>query len=383
MTPVVRWLVSATVLAGAVGAGALMLLRGEQPEERSAATAGGLALQGMLAELSYEGSDEPAGPWRLELPEDHGAHPNGRAETWAVAAHLRGPGGEDMGIQVALLRVRLMPPDAPPRDSAWGPRALYRAHVTLFDGLTNAAAGEERLHRDVPGVAGHDAALREVWLDNWSIQYGLGEERDQIRLKATVGETEFALSLTPAKDAVALDPEGAGVPFRGYAITRMTAEGLVEDKEERRAVSGFAWLEHLWGDVPLPIGPIVWDRLQLQLDDGTDLSLTRTRRRDGGGTATVAGFAVGPDGRLEPLESPRVEMEPTRTWRGGVAGARYPLDWRLNAGELSLEVSPVVDDQLHGFVSPLWSGTVAAEGRRGSEPVSARGTMLLTASSAP
>ena len=211
---------------------------------------------------------------------------------------------------------------------------------------------------------------------------GKGEEEDGIGLKATVGETELALSLTPAKDAVALEQD-AGAPFRGYAITRMTAEGFVGVGEERQAVRGLAWFEHLWGDVPLPLGPIVWDRLQLHLDDGTDLSLIRTRRRDGSATATVAGFAVGPDGRLEPLEGASVEMEPTRVWRGGASGLRYPVDWQLSTEELSLEVTPLDDNQLHGFVAPLWSGTVMANGHRGSAPVSARGTMLLTASVPP
>ena len=98
---------------------------------------------------------------------------------------------------------------------------------------------------------------------------------------------------------MALEP-GAGAPFRGYTITRMTAEGFVGVGKEQQAVRGLAWLEHLWGDVPLPLGPIVWDRLQLHLDDGTDLSLIRTVAATAAPRPRVAGFAVGPDGRLEP-----------------------------------------------------------------------------------
>ena len=135
----------------------------------------GLDFQDMLAEFSYEDGGAPIAPRRLQLPTDHGAHPDSRAETWSIAAHLRGADGEDVGIQVALLRMRLAPPDAP-HESAWELRAIHRAHVTLFDGSTNATGGEERIHRDVPGVAGHDAARREVWVDNWSILYGQGEE---------------------------------------------------------------------------------------------------------------------------------------------------------------------------------------------------------------
>ena len=31
--------------------------------------------------------------------------------------------------------------------------------------------------------------------------------------------------------------------------------------DDRRPVSGLAWLDHAWGDVPLPLGPIAFDRL--------------------------------------------------------------------------------------------------------------------------
>jgi predicted secreted hydrolase len=39
------------------------------------------------------------------------------------------------------------------------------------------------------------------------------------------------------------------------------------------ALTGTAWLDRLWGDVPLPGGPVLRDRLVLHLSDGTDLSL--------------------------------------------------------------------------------------------------------------
>jgi predicted secreted hydrolase len=245
----------------------------------------------------------------------------------------------------------------------------------LFDGADSTVDGEERFHRDVPGVAGHDAALREVWLDHWTLRYGEGDAGNQISLEATVGHTELRLLLTPAKPAVALNPDEIAAPFRGYSITRLVAEGFLEAGDDRRAVSGLAWLDHFWGDLPLPVGPVALDQLQLQLGDGTDVSVTRTRRRDGRGTSTLTAYSVSPHGEVEVLAG--LEMEVTRTWQGGAQGARFPVDWRIMAGELELRIVPISDDQFHDFVAPLWSGIVTGEGMLGRTPASGRGTLML------
>jgi predicted secreted hydrolase len=92
----------------------------------------------------------------------------------------------------------------------------------------------------------------------------------------------------------------------------------------------------------------------------------------------LAAYAVSATGELEVLAGASLEMEPTRTWRNDAVAARFPLDWRIRAGELQLKVAPIADDQLHDFAAPLWSGIVIVEGVLGKRPVSGRGTLLLT-----
>jgi predicted secreted hydrolase len=362
----------------AAGASIYAVARILQPEPLPTSTASTVDWAATLAGLPDEGFERPSGAWRLDLPADHGAHPNTRTETWTISAHLRNDHGDDMGMQFVLFRVGLVPPNAPPFESAWTPRELYRGHVTLVGGTDERAGGEERFNRAVLGVAGHDAARRQVWLDNWSIDYGQGARGDELRLSATVDTIAVELLFTPAKLAVASDPDGGGAPFRGFSITRMSVQGFIGDQGDRQPVSGLAWLDHLWGDVPLPLGPIAWDRLQLQLDDGSDVAVLRARRRDGGGSATVDGYVVDPGGGVVPLASRSLEMEATRTWRRSRGGVAYPLDWQLSAGELRLRVSPLVDDQLHDFVVPFWSGLVTAQGELRGRAVSGLGTLQLT-----
>ena len=146
-----RWLIavfSAFVLLLAVGGGLYALWRTLQPEPPPAGTAGTVDWAAMLTGLPDEGFDRPSGTWQLELPGDHGAHPNTRAETWTISAHVRDDRGDHIGIQFALLRVGLASPDAPRSKSRWAPRALYRGHVTLLLGTEEPVAGEEQFHRE-------------------------------------------------------------------------------------------------------------------------------------------------------------------------------------------------------------------------------------------
>ena len=76
------------------------------------------------------------------------------------------------GCSLRCFASDLFPPTRREFESAWTPRELYRGHVTLVGGTEERAAGEERFNRAVLGLAGHDAARRQVWLDNWSIDYG-------------------------------------------------------------------------------------------------------------------------------------------------------------------------------------------------------------------
>jgi predicted secreted hydrolase len=370
-----RPLALSAALLLALAAGLYGVTRVRHRETPPPAAAGVVDWDAWLAELSDESFERPSGAWRPELPREHGAHPTARMETWNIAAHLANAGGERLGVQFSLLRVGLRPPDAAQAETPWELRELYRGHVALLS--PERPAGEERFSRAVPGTAGYDEALREVRLDDWSLRFGQGEGGTELRLDASVGGTRLELRLTPAKAAMASAPEG-DAPFRGYSLTRLDVRGRLGAGSALQPVSGLAWLDHAWGELPLPGGPIAWDRLQLQLDDGTDLSLTRARRREGGGSPTVEGYAVGPDGTPERLAGGSIEMEPSRIWRPDRNGAPYPVEWRLAGDGLELSVAPLRDDQLQDFVAPLWSGMVTAEGLADRRRVTGVGTLTLT-----
>ena len=263
-------------------------------------------------------------------------------------------------------------PDANP----WDLRALYRAHVTLAREDERGVLGEERFSRG-GGVAGHDPDAREVWLDHWQLSYGQGAEEDTLIMSASVKDVPIRLVLRPTKSAIQADADGTA-PARGFSISRMSVEGEIGLGEVSTQVSGEAWLDRIWGELPLPGGPLAYDRLALQLEDGTDLSLVRTRRRDRPGSATVEGFIVGELGQTTTVADGDLDMVPTAHWRASRNGSEYPVAWRVSGRGLDLRISPLIEDQTYDFAVRGWNGIVQVEGTSGAVPVKGRGTLQLT-----
>lgn len=375
------WLTALLVvfLSGAIGW--WLLERDGSPGQPAAATvSGNIDWAGVIAGLGYEESFQPpAGPWRLSLPSDHGAHPGTRSESWSLSGTLTRGSQEVVGIQLGLLRVALAPKPERASDSPWRTVEVYRGHLILSDVDAGAVTSAERYSRAAVGLAGHDPAAGRVWLEDWALSYGLGKDGRQLRFEARTRDSELQLLLSPQKTPVGGDQGQSAAPFRGFALTRLTGDGMLIDGSGEEPVSGTLWLDHLWGEVPLPLGPIVWDRLQLQLDDGSEIFALRTRRRDGRGLATVSGYRVDHRGKLSALEDSEARFAPTASyWQDEGGGASYPLRWELATDELTLVVEPLLEAQVHDFAIPLWSGIVSARGSTGGKSVSGTGFLELT-----
>ena len=323
-----------------------------------------------FAAQSQEASFSPlSGPWRLSIPDDHGGHDEARVETWTLLAHLISEDGGALGLQLSMARLGLVPPHALPEASPSVLSALYRAHVILMDAGMESVLGEERLSRGM-GAAGHDLVVREVWLDDWLLAYGEGETGLGLRLDLTVEDVPVSLDLVPAKPAEQI-PQDEGL--RGFAIPRLFVEGLVGGQP----VQGMAVLNHAWGDVPLPGGAVATDILSIQLDDGSDLSLIRTMRRDGRGAAVLDGLisetdatvtTVGDDAySIDRLPGDRRDEDPVLT-----------ATWRISGPGLSLEAVPLLTEDHEDFAFAFSSGLLAVTGIRDGQAVAGLGSLQST-----
>ncbi len=300
-----------------------------------------------------------SGSWQLSLPEDHASHPEANAETWGLIAHLVREDGPPVSAILTLSRFSVAPEPAE-TGNAWTPRAAWLGQAAL---TTPDGRAEERLSRGV-GAAGADAASGTVWLDDWVLQHPTAAGDGSLTLRARVEGHLLDLTLAPVKPPVA-PGEATDGPARGFALPRLEVSGRIGPGETE--LRGVAWLDRLWGDLPAPGGPLVYDRMIVHLDDGTDLSLLRTRRRDGRGGATLDGILVDAGGAGTALAA-------EATWTEG----DVPGVWTVRAPGLALRATELPGGGLRDFAAPVRHAALRVEGTRAGEPVSGTGTLLLS-----
>lgn len=258
----------------------------------------------IYAELAERSSravyGDMSGDWRLRLPEDHGGHEEARVETWSVVAHLGTAEGDALGLQFSMARLGLVPPDEASSAPDLAPSSLYRGHVVFAEGGAGLLLAEERFSRGL-GAAGHDRGTREVWIDDWRLAYDDGSEDFEVDLYLSERDLHVSLRLSPEKPFQPIDADAAR---RGFTSPRLEVTGTVGTE----AVQGTAMFSHIWGDVPLPGSAVTNDVLAVHLDDGSDVSLIRTGRRNGRATV-LDGFLVNPEGDIRPLSDDLYDVD--------------------------------------------------------------------------
>jgi predicted secreted hydrolase len=326
-----------------------------------------------LAGQEDAGFVRPSGEWALRLPDDHAAHPAQRSELWQISAQVQGPDLEVISVQFSVLRQGVTPPTEAASGNIWDLRDLYRAHV--ITALQQGAQGqaEERLARGFAGLAGYDSDMQELRLDDWALRFGDDTRANPWQFAATTGDMQVTLEFEGLKPPLPLVAPDA--PFRGYAVPRLGVTGTITTPNGAMPVTGLAWFDHVWGELPLPgAAPVVSDRLLVHLDTGDDLVVITSRRRDGQGSPTVDAVMIGTDGQASQISPQRAELDFLRLWQGEVG--IWPVEWQITLDEtLELTVSPVWDAQEYAFATPVWSGLVTVAGVYNGQPV--RGTGLL------
>jgi len=185
---------------------------------------------------------------------------------------------------------------------------------------------------------------------------------------------------SPAKAAV--QAAGGDAPFRAFAVPRLAARGRLVTPDGTVPVAGTAWLDRAWGELPLPGGPLGYDRLQLQLDDGTDLAVVRTRRLDGRGPVTLEGMLVDPSGTVATVSDERYTLAP-RGAPEGPDGAGPPTAWQVSGPDLELRIEAIDTAPAPAFALGGRTGLVRAEGARAGRPIEGLGNLQTTDREAP
>ena len=142
----------------------------------------------------------------------------------------------------------------------------------------------------------------------------------------------------------------------GRPAARTTTRGptLAGDRLDRRrradaaASTATAWFDHQWGDF-IAVGGGGWDWFAVNLDDGTDLTLSLVRAADGTLPARLRhARRRGRAGRRH-LDRSAFSVTATGHWTiARHAGPTYPAGWTVSIPGQALEITPPADRRRPG-----------------------------------
>ena len=227
----------------------------------------------------------PFGLPLLQLPADEAPHDFG-AEWWYFNVHLAGDGGQRYALHDVLFQIQ------EPETN----RTLYLRQVGLADVTAGTYASAERVRAVPEPLASQPGGFSVAFGDILTS----GEDGRQYQLVGQAGGTSYDLSLRTQGQPLAHDDDGL-VDFEDIGVTyyysrpRLAVSGSVTEPDGSVVpVHGLGWMDKQWGTFqPLAVG---WDWASVQLDDGTDLMVTRVF--DGQGSTLLAYGTLRPPGGL-------------------------------------------------------------------------------------
>jgi predicted secreted hydrolase len=326
------------------------------------------------------------------LPDDDGPHDR-LTEWWYDTGHLRAADGRRFGFELVVFRAE-----------RGGFPVSWASHLALTDETGGAFQYAQRseIGPQVDRPPGGDDEPLEFSFavggaDGGSSPWTMagGDGRDRLQATATAAEVGgdpvdgfgIDLALTARQAPVVHDGDGwidfgpAGGSYY-YSRTDMAATGTVTLGGETLEVEGDAWFDHQWGDF-ISVGGGGWDWFAVNLDDGTDLTLSLVRSADG--TYPLAyGTLVDPDGTARHLGADAFTVEATDAWTSPATGATYPARWRVRLpGEgLDIRLRPSVPQQeldtraTTGVV--YWEGSQVVTATRDGAPLGGEAYVELT-----
>lgn len=287
----------------------------------------------------------PYGLPPLALPADEAPHDFGM-EWWYFNVRLRGEDGARYALHDVVFQVQ----------DIESSRTLYVRQLGFADVSAGTHATAERM-RSEPEPLSVRAGVLTIPFGESFISV---EEGGRYRLVGEVGATAYDLTLLATTQPLVHHDDGlvdfgeAGVTYY-YSRPRLQVSGTVTDADGAPVpVTGLGWMDRQWGNFqPVAIG---WDWASVQLDDGTDLMLTRVFDAEG---RTVASYATlrrgdGPTRLLDPADFEFAAVEGP-AWTSERTGTSYATSWRV-----------AVPGEVDGFtLRPLVAGSEFVSGALG------------------
>ncbi|HEY3163575.1 MAG TPA: MMPL family transporter [Candidatus Limnocylindrales bacterium] len=328
----------------------------------------------------------PVDPTPIQFPRDDAAHDR-LTEWWYYTGHVVADDGRRFGFEYVIFRAE-----------RGGFPVTWASHLALTDERSDAFHYAQRTEIG-PQAEGSPLVPIHVLL---SINGAPGEP--SWSMLSTKQLTELTAAASPAEDsagvgfglAIALFPTkspalhqgtgwidfGAGGSSYYYSRTAMDAGGTLTLDGVNLRVTGHAWFDHQWGDF-IAVGGGGWDWFAVNLDDGTDLTLSLVRDADRS-YPLVYGTLVAKDGTFRNLPRDEFVVEVTKRWTSPATGADYPAGWRVTVPRenLVIDLAPTVADQeldtraTTGVI--YWEGSQHVSATRGGRSLGGEAYVELT-----
>lgn len=324
----------------------------------------------------------------FQFPRDHGAHPEFQTEWWYFTGHLQDGAGKIYGFQWTVFRSALGGPLAESQPSSpWRAQQIFLGHLAISDLQGRSFAFEESSARGALNLAGASDKDFEVWLPGFSARGSAGSTR----LQAQRGELKLDLRLS-LPTQVWLQGQGgyspksreAGKASYYYSVPNLKVSGRIEKGGKEIEVQGQAWMDHEFGSGQLGPEQSGWDWMGLPLGEGEALMVYRLRDRKDPGRDFIYGGFYKKEGEWQALNAQDFKIESGSLWKSPRSGGSYPLEWRVQAPALKLDLkvrADFTDQELDTRKSTqviYWEGSVDVSGRSGEREVKSKGYLEMT-----
>jgi predicted secreted hydrolase len=304
-------------------------------------------------------------PVPLRFPRDDGPHDR-LTEWWYYTGHLRTESGRRFGFEAVIFRAER---SAIP--TGWashlaitdeqGERFYFAQRSEIGPQVDRSPRGEDGsptgFDLQVGGLSPTlIAAGAPPSAAPWRLAGSDGTDHIEARLgpaeaRAAGAHLGLDLDLRNVADLTRHDGDGfvdfgpAGSSYY-YSRMRMAAVGSLELGDDSFEVTGTAWFDHQWGDC-ISVGG-GWDWFAINLDDGTNLTLSIVRDAEGVavleyGSLQGGGIIAHPSRNLD---GSAFAVEALGEWTSPHTNRTWPSGWRIELeGNTVIELRPTVLDQ--------------------------------------
>lgn len=300
----------------------------------------------------------------VQFPDDHAGHPHSRGDTWRFKAHVQNENGDRFGLQLSFIRFSLKSQLAL-RRSAWASHQLSQATLSFTDTRSGQFLSHERFSRLALGISGFDRNPTRGWVDDWRFDYFAdnGAQSDTFRISGLQNYVEFDLAMTSVNSPFVNDEDDsaniASTRFHYYLLNRMSVKGTISIDRQKMSIHGNGWMDHSWGNLPLPVGQVVWDLFLLHFEK-QDLMLLNRHRRGEISKAHLSGLIFLKSGEVAVVSANDMDLDVLKTWTSHLTQATYPVQWRIRLAKYGLDIEvegvPINQESRHSI--PSWNGLV-------------------------